>query len=841
MSNANKIPCYYALGGLNFKNGFATSCPIQSDHLHILNGSLPSQFWNNEKFRQHRKDLMSGKWCQGCHLCMETEKDASARSMRMDYPADETYYDSETGAVDFRGLHHVELRFSNSCNMACMHCSDVYSSGWASRLKRYQPTFEDHKYQLDQLTKAMHRKSSDEDLNIDLSMTEMEKIVDDLCDNFPNIEKIDFAGGEVLHQKQFFPCLERLARHPNASNILITFHTNFNARFDPVRLSKLLEPFGRSTIKMSLDAGRNMYSYFRDGNWETLKSNIEKFNSINDFTDMEIVCTTSVYQLLDLPDIFESFLTLDVKIIEASIVFTPRYLNPAILMFDFKEHVINDIEETRLIVEREKAKRFKNFEQYCSRRSYLEGKNTFEDIESALRSLDMIEHYVLNHKTEYKWWKSFEVYSKKIDHLWKKDFNSTIKRYQWNSNNKLQRVEKKTMSQLEKINSLYNLLPYDTKSNAKSDIAHNNSRINEKIDHYRSIILDGYNNFTSKEIVDVSEKDIKDIIKFIKRIRLEASPQVKRNLNMLDEQAKNLKTGDSKSENRLRYNFYLKEVHILLDWVKKEIEKNQINRKDSNKTVLNAAGLQTHSVNGLMIPLNCNWKRVAINLSGGADSCSLAYSLAKIIEKNGYNTKIDIITYVRVWNNRPWAATVSLNVYNKLKEMFPTIIDQRYTNFIPPELEHGSVGSIYKNRSVDQVIVSSFNDYIASLNDYDAIYNATTKNPSVDRPTDDRMKDRDIDVDIVTIKSLAINMTEYWLLRPLIAVEKDWVIQVYRDNEILDLLNTTRSCEGDGTKSLILSGTDYNWYNGSNEVPECGQCFWCHERNWAKKKIMEKQ
>ena len=204
-------------------------------------------------------------------------------------------------------------------------------------LNDYVPDVEDHTHHLDQLTGTMHRESKDDDLSIDLPMSEVERIVNDLNNNFPNIEKIDFAGGEVLHQKQFFPCLERLANHPNAENIELSFHTNFNAKFDPVQLSKLLEPFGKTGIKMSLDAGKNLYPYFRGGDWEVLKENVRKFNEINDFTKLEnssLKFNSSVIFY-----IFKIFLELDVQDIDSSIVFTPGYLNPALMMFHFKDEV----------------------------------------------------------------------------------------------------------------------------------------------------------------------------------------------------------------------------------------------------------------------------------------------------------------------------------------------------------------------------------------------------------------------------------------------------------------------------------------------------------------------
>lgn len=47
---------------------------------------------------------------------------------------------------------------------------------------------------------------------------------------------------------------------------------------------------------------------------------------------------------------------------------------------------------------------------------------------------------------------------------------------------------------------------------------------------------------------------------------------------------------------------------------------------------------------------------------------------------------------------------------------------------------------------------------------------------------------------------------------------------------IADLLNITRSCEGN------FDSLDYKNYIPNQPVPECGECFWCQERNWAKEK-----
>ena len=73
---ADPIKCRYALGAINYKNGFVTSCPQQSDQLYVYKNSnviKPSEIINSEKFKNHRLELMNGVWSPGCHLCKEAE------------------------------------------------------------------------------------------------------------------------------------------------------------------------------------------------------------------------------------------------------------------------------------------------------------------------------------------------------------------------------------------------------------------------------------------------------------------------------------------------------------------------------------------------------------------------------------------------------------------------------------------------------------------------------------------------------------------------------------------------------------------------------------------------
>jgi MoaA/NifB/PqqE/SkfB family radical SAM enzyme len=439
---SNPIVCPFALGGINYKNGFVTSCPQQSDQLHLMSSGVirPSEIINNEKFKKHRKELMSGIWSKGCHLCQEAESIGSA-SMRQTYGlSNSTENYKESGEIDFAGLQHIELRFSNSCNMACLHCSDVYSSGWMSKLKHYEPDQEDKKHKLIQLTREFHKKNKDEDLSIAISIDQMDEIVDDLNANFPNISKIDFAGGEVLYQKQFFPCLRKLANHPNAKNILLSFHSNFNAKFDPIELSHLLKPFGKALIHISLDAGTNIYSYFRTGNWEVLKENIRLFREHDTKSELGIVCTTSAYQIMDIENIFASFLTLDIDYIDSSIVYTPRYMNPALMALKFKDEVYSDIQATYKLINDENTKRMSNLDSYTHLKGWDQKNRVFKDIKSAFKALLDIEKYVFNHQCKPDEFEAFLVYIRKTDKIWQQNFNNHMKKYKF-VDDRIERVE----------------------------------------------------------------------------------------------------------------------------------------------------------------------------------------------------------------------------------------------------------------------------------------------------------------------------------------------------------------------------------------------------------------
>jgi hypothetical protein len=287
--------------------------------------------------------------------------------------------------------------------------------------------------------------------------------------------------------------------------------------------------------------------------------------------------------------------------------------------------------------------------------------------------------------------------------------------------------------------------------------------------------------------------------------------------------ATSLKLCDKSTKRKIQDKMSNDTIRLVISHHEKQVKKLLIAVKDSNVRDLFSKGLHTNIVDGVKIPLNPEWKNIVVMLSGGADSACLTYTLCNLIKKHRLKIRVHVISGIRVWKNRPWASDVSQNVYNYLKTAWPKIIGDRHSYFIPPYFEHGNLGNVFDGQPGEAIILDQYIEYLCITEKYDAVFDATTENPP--NYSDKRMEARDPG----SSRILLTARDEFWRLGPLQTTKKDWVIKQYKDNNILDLLKLTRSCEGE------FVGLDHTTYIPGQRVLECGDCFWCKERSWALK------
>ena len=123
-------------------------------------------------------------------------------------------------------------------------------------------------------------------------------------------------------------------------------------------------------------------------------------------------------------------------------------------------------------------------------------------------------------------------------------------------------------------------------------------------------------------------------------------------------------------------------------------------------------------------------------------------------------------------------------------------------------------------KSGNQIILRSHNEYIAHKYKLDALYGGINKNPDIE--IKGSLADRD---DGHIPPHFIHNGID--ICHPFVYTKKDWIVKQYFENNIEDLLDLTRSCEGE------FKGINYNTYTPGQHIPICGECFWCKEREWA--------
>lgn len=231
---------------------------------------------------------------------------------------------------------------------------------------------------------------------------------------------------------------------------------------------------------------------------------------------------------------------------------------------------------------------------------------------------------------------------------------------------------------------------------------------------------------------------------------------------------------------------------------------------------------------GVYVPFPNNKEDILVSSSGGADSALLVYILAKHITTNNLKIKIHMLQFERMWKTRPWQIKIAEHVFNTLSSMFPTVEFIRHTYAVSIEVECKKIGDV----EFGQVLVmDDILEKTCYMNNVTVAYNATTCNPMgvtlVSEIPSRNFTYDDINDDNV-ISLLHSWRDDFVFANPFIFIDKSWIIKQYKDNNILSLLNATRSCEGE------YNNKNYKTWDGNFEkLEDCNSCFWCAERNWA--------
>ena len=208
---------------------------------------------SNPVFTDIRKSVIDDKQHPSCQSCWDREAGGDANSRRSIYQYDDFFHDLND-ANSFQ-LEHLDLRWSNTCNLNCVYCSPNYSSKWAD-LKGIPQKF------------RVFPTVTDEDLI--------------------NLKFLQLAGGEPFLIKENYELLERLLKINPAIKIEVT--TNLTSIRNN-KIYQLLKNFDNVTFVISFESTGRQFEYIRNGaNWVEFRSNLDQL--CMDFSDIQ---TNMVY------------------------------------------------------------------------------------------------------------------------------------------------------------------------------------------------------------------------------------------------------------------------------------------------------------------------------------------------------------------------------------------------------------------------------------------------------------------------------------------------------------------------------------------------------------------
>lgn len=320
-----------------FPDGRAYPCCL-ADYWHPvgdLRKNTMAEVWNQEPYRNLRKNMVSETKSKECTKCYEQETNGFF-SMRNDANRNYGHHVEEISQTQEDGTHpefkirYWDVRFSNLCNFRCRSCGPIFSSNW----------FQDHV--------KMYGKKPDV-LGRDMAVIEYttgneDTMIAQMMPHVPHLEQVYFAGGEPLIMKEHYLLLEKLIE-TGKTDVRIQYNTNFSElAFKDKHVFEYWKHFKNVSVGASLDASGARGELIRKGtDWAQAVDNRKRMMAEVPHVDFYISATISAMNVLHVLDFHREWTELgliNAKDFNVNICQSPEWYRIDIFPEDFKNTVI---------------------------------------------------------------------------------------------------------------------------------------------------------------------------------------------------------------------------------------------------------------------------------------------------------------------------------------------------------------------------------------------------------------------------------------------------------------------------------------------------------------------
>ena len=237
-------------------NGVVKNCIISKENIGNIHQNSIENILQSKKNLEIKTQMLNKEFPNNCTGCYFQEKD---RATSFENISSRLYYAKELGPhinnnlLDNKNnfdLSHVDLRWTNHCNQACVYCSPEYSSKWATELGE---TIKSDKQARDQVKKYVFN-------------------------NVKQLKNVYLAGGEPLlinENRAFLKLL--LEKNPN-----VTLRVNTNLSSTKTGVFELLCKFKNVHWTVSVESMDKEYEYIRyHGSWKDFIKNLKHIQTLN--------------------------------------------------------------------------------------------------------------------------------------------------------------------------------------------------------------------------------------------------------------------------------------------------------------------------------------------------------------------------------------------------------------------------------------------------------------------------------------------------------------------------------------------------------------------------------
>lgn len=312
-SNGNVSPC--------------CNCDVNAPSLGNILEDDVEKIWNNENFRNLRRDMIAGIENPQCKPCYDTERLSKNYSKRITDNNEWIKYSYLTDSeyVEFK-IRYLDIRFNNVCNFKCRYCNPILSHSWYNDYKK--------------LNWPLHSSVAIDSNGPQLFQIIKNKVVDDL-------ESIFFCGGEPLITDQHLDLLLLLNERKKYQTKLTYISNLSRLNYRGYDYIELWEKFDDVNVHFSLDCIGEKLEYIRHGTrWEQMLKNIEMIFNKREKFKPRILLTVSVFNAYDIIETVETLVNtgfINYEDIGLNVLIEPYYYSCQILPKEIKKEITTKV------------------------------------------------------------------------------------------------------------------------------------------------------------------------------------------------------------------------------------------------------------------------------------------------------------------------------------------------------------------------------------------------------------------------------------------------------------------------------------------------------------------